>query len=514
MRDFPTFCIGEMFDRAAARHPDAQVILDLPLGIAPADGVRLTVARLAQHVRRLSAQLRHSGVVRGDRVAIYKTDNFDIALLAAAVQRIGAVPALLSPLLESEVVERLLGTLGMPWLLTDRRSFDAGRFAALAGRVLLCAGEEAPGTRSLARQPAGPDVPPDPPGRHEPAFISHTSGTTGLPKLVVQTPDALGQRLRQQRPLARLTWRHETVALSMSFVHARFYSALYLALSYGNPLVVVVDSDPAKVGPIFARTRPGAVETQPNTFIDWEVLADAPGRPLAGVRYYSATFDAMHPRTIQVLLGASTRRRPLFLQLYGQTETGPVTGNVYTARSAHHADGRCVGWPFPRVINLRIVDQFGKRLPAGKVGFIAIRSRTLAVTYLGEDARFQGQLVDGWWRMGDMGKMDRWGRVHLLDREIDHVGAIDSNLAVEDELMSALPELREIVIVADGAGRPLPVVCTRDDAALDGARWAAATRHLPALATPRHVPFDRVPRTATWKVRRLELARALREGAL
>lgn len=146
------------------------------------------------------------------------------------------------------------------------------------------------------------------PGPHEPGLISHTSGTTGLPKLVVQTPNALYHRLWLQKVVGSWVWRHETVALAVTFVHARFYSALDLGISYGNPLLIAVDTGPENIGPFFARHRPGAVETQPNTFIDWEVLADADGRSLSSVRCYSATFDAMHPRTIQTLLGASVRR--------------------------------------------------------------------------------------------------------------------------------------------------------------------------------------------------------------
>ena len=513
MVDFPTFRIGEMFDQAAERHRTAQVILDVPLGLAPEDGTTLTVGQVADHVRRISARLSGAGVERGHRVAIHKTDNFDIALLASAVQRIGAVPALLSPALPGEVVTGLLERLEKPWLLTDRQKLDTSTLDLTAARqTLLCAGEERADCVSLTRFADAPVAPPNPPGRHEPALITHTSGTTGLPKLVVQTPDALGQRLRPQKVLAARTWRHESVALCMSFVHARFYSALFLALSYGNPLIVAVDPDPARIGPLFARTRPGAVETQPNTFIDWETLAGAENAPLSSIRYYSATFDAMHPRTIATLLDASTRRLPFFLQMYGQTETGPVTANLYTRRGAHRADGRCVGWPFPRVIRLRVVDDDGRALGPGEVGHLEVKSRTRAVTYLGEDERFASQVTDGWWRMGDMGRKDRWGRVHLLDREIDQLGVIDSNLRVEDQLMARLPELREIVLVSGVDGRPLPVVCTRDDGALDPDRWAMATAGLPPMAPPRQIPFDLVPRTATWKVRRPELVQALRDG--
>ena len=507
------FYIGLMFDEAARVHGDAPVHLDQPLQLAPADGTTLTVRALAEHVRQLSAKLYAAGIRRGDRVAVYKTNNFDIALLASAVQRIGAVPALLSPMLDGDTVNQLLRRMGEPTLLTDRAKLDSESIdLTAAGRVLLSAGEQVPGTVSLAWYSDAPIPEPTVPDVHEPAFISHTSGTTGLPKLVVQTPDALWQRLKVQKLVAGRTWRRETVALCISFVHARFYSTLHMGISYGNPLLVAVNADTATIGPLFAAHRPGVVETQPNTFVSWEVLADADGDPLANVRYYSATFDAIHPRTVQTLLGASRRTRSLFFQLYGQTETGPVTGTWISRRSQSTMDGRCVGWALPGTIRLRVVDRDGRRCKPGQAGFIEVRSRTRAITYLGEDGRFNGQLTDGWWRMGDVGFKDRMGRVHLLDREIDQIDDTDSTLELEDELLSALPELREVVIVAGAGGEAVPVVCTRDDVPLDENRWRAATSAMPRLAKPRQFRFDQLPMTATWKIRRPELIRLLRDG--
>jgi long-chain acyl-CoA synthetase len=507
------FYIGLMFDTAAAAHGSAPVILDTPLQLAPEDGTRLTVRQLADHVRRLSAKLVAAGVRRGDRVAIYKTNNFDIALLASAVQRIGAVPALLSPMLDGDAVSQLLARLDRPVLITDRSKLDGVSVDLEPTHlVLLSAGEELPGTVSMSRYVDAPIPEPVVPDVHEPAFISHTSGTTGLPKLAVQTPDALWQRLRVQKLVAGRTWRRETVALCVSFVHARFYSALHLGISYGNPLVVAVDPSVPNISSLFAAHRPGVVETPPNTFASWEVLADAPDQPLASVRYYCATFDALHPRTVQTLLGASRCARPVFFQLYGQTETGPVTGSWITRRSATTVDSRCVGWPLPGTIRLRIVDETGRPVRHGQVGRIEVRSRTRAITYLSEEARFTAQLNGGWWRMGDIGFKDRLGRVHLLDREIDKLDATDSNLELEDRLLSSLPELREVVIVPGAQGEPVPVVCTRDDAPLDLDRWKKAISGMPQLASPKQLAFERLPMTATWKIRRPELAQLLQHG--
>ncbi|MFD0488911.1 AMP-binding protein [Saccharopolyspora spinosporotrichia] len=305
--------------------------------------------------------------------------------------------------------------------------------------------------------------------------MTHSSGTTGVPKLVVHSAEALWHRLLPQK-LWSWPMRGRKAAFCVSFVHSRFYHALGVFLHYGSPMVIAVDPAPDKIGPLFARTRPQVVETHPNTYVEWEQLADAQDRPLGAVRFYTGTFDAMHPRTIQRLLSASRQRNPLFLAFYGQSETGPVAGRWYTRRSAGSADGRCVGRSLPGFTRVRITSPAGGRAATGATGHIEVRSRSRAVTYLGEDARWQSQLSGGWWRMGDMGYKDRLGFLHLLDREADRIATVDSNLEAEDVLMGRLPELREVVIVEGPGGEAVPVVCTRDERPLDMDRWRARSR--------------------------------------
>src|SRR5687767_562755 len=108
------FHIGDMFHQAAARHGDVPVILDRPLDVAVDEGTRHTYSSLAGIVDRLAKQLWTAGVRARQQVAIHKTDNVDIALLACAVSRVGAVPALLSPGLDGSVVDTLLTRLERP----------------------------------------------------------------------------------------------------------------------------------------------------------------------------------------------------------------------------------------------------------------------------------------------------------------------------------------------------------------------------------------------------------------
>jgi acyl-coenzyme A synthetase/AMP-(fatty) acid ligase len=111
-----------------------------------------------------------------------------------------------------------------------------------------------------------------------------------------------------------------------------------------------------------------------------------------------------------------------------------------------------------------------------------------------------------------MGRLSRFGLLHLMDREVDRVESVDSNLAVEDLLMSRLHELREVVIVAGPEGEPVPVVATRDELPLDERRWRRATLDLPPMADFRQFRYDDLPRTSTRKIQRPELARLVGEA--
>lgn len=506
------FHLGPLFRRAADRHGAVFVTLDRPLDTHPALGVDLTYASLADVVEELSGRLWEAGVRPSEQVVVHKTDNVDIVLLTCAVSRIGAVPVLLSPGLSAEVVGQLVERLGQPWLVTDRAKLE-GPLKGVGLRVRRTLSvDDAPGAEPLekfagARRPTAVRLHP-----REPSLITHSSGTTGVPKLAVHCANTMWNRLAPQKAMGWPT-RGETAALHMSFAHSRFYHLLGVLLHFGSPLVLITDPDPASVGPLLVRHRPGIVETHPNTFVLWEELADAPGGPLSRVRSYGSTFDAIHPRTVRRLLGASTRRTPWLIQLYGQSETGPVAVQWFTRRSAARADGRRVGVGIPGFTRVRVTGPGGRRVAPGTPGRIEVRTRGRILTYLGMEDRYDRRLGDGWWEMGDMGCRSRLGALRLIDREIDRIDAVHSNLEVEDLLMSRLEELREVVIVPGADREPVPVVCVRGERPLDPERWREAVADLPAMAEPRQWRFEELPLTATWKVRRVEITRMLAEGA-
>ncbi|MEO6085298.1 MAG: AMP-binding protein, partial [Umezawaea sp.] len=478
--------LGTLFERAASKHPTNVLILDHDLDIAPEFGRRATMTEVADLVADIASRLWAVHVRPGDRVVVYKSDGFDITLLACAIARIGAVPVLLSPHLDGATVSELLRRTDRPTLVTDQAKLEGELPASvfdLVSLVLLTSGSwpdatELSGLAGAERVPAVV-MPAD-----HPTLITHTSGTTGVPKLAVHTGRSLQSRYR---PQATVTWPilrgRETIAIHVSFVHSRLMTALAIALFRGYPILVLADSTPVRVADIFARLRPGIIEAHPNVYLAWEELADDPRGPLSNVKMFSSTFDAIHPRTVHRLLGASRRRSPLFAQIYGQSEVGPAVLRGFTKRRKLEDDGRCVGWPVPGMTAVRVVSRDGKPPSATNPGFIEVRSDGRVVTYLGEKSRYDKQVSQGgWWRMGDVGYRTRWGCVHLLDREVDLIEGFGSTLAAEDKLFGRLADLAEVIIVPGANGEAVPVVCTKGDRPLDQNAWDAAVSGLPEMA--------------------------------
>ncbi|MEN3584878.1 AMP-binding protein [Streptomyces sp. ZYX-F-203] len=504
--------LGTLFDRAAARHPANFVVLDHDLDIAPGLARRSSLTELADLVADFSSRLWAARVRPGDHVAIHKSDNFDISLLACAVARTGAIPVLLSPKLDGATVAELLRRVGRPFLVTDQAKLEHDLPAEVFGlshAVLLTSGDHR-GSTTLASLAGARRIDPVAMPVDHPTLITHTSGTTGTPKLAVHTGMSFQARYRPQATvLATILARREPIAVHVSFVHSRMFTAMPISILQGHPLIILRDDDPAAVGDLFTRVPPGFIEAHPNTFLRWEVLADDPRAPLSEVKYFSSTFDAIHPRTVNRLLQASRRKGCRFAQAYGQSEVGPIAARTYTLEDGADFDGRCVGVPFPGMTGVRVVSRDGNPPSRENPGFIEVRSDGRIVTYLGEHERWQKQTHDGWWRMGDVGYRTRRGCLHLLDREVDEIPGVQSTLEIEDRLFTRLPELVEVIIVPGPDGRPVPVVGTRDDRPLDPVAWSRAVADLPVLASPAQWRLEDLPQTATTKIKRLELARLL-----
>lgn len=488
---------------AAKRFPDAEFVLDRPLDVAPHLGTRLSYATMAELVERLAAELAARGVRAGDVVAVYKKQNADLLLAACALARVGAIPAMLSPSLPLPEATALLDRLGPAHVLSSHGKLD-DREAIVAESV----GQAVSAGWGTAFTPV-PRV--EPPAPEDTYLITHTSGTTGLSKLVPQARRGTQMPVTLQVVIARALRFRDPFAMAVSFVHARTFAAYAAALRLGIRVIMISDPSPENALPLLREYGPGAVETHPNMAMGWEAELRRDPSPFERVRVVLSTFDAIHPRTIKTLMNACGRRSPLYFQNYGQSETGPVTQKMYTLRSMHRIDDRCVGRNFPGMTKVRVVDENGRPVKRGQVGRIAIQSKGMGLDYLGEHDRYTGNFVDGWWLMGDYGYLDRTGQLIMEDRGNDRIPGVDSVLRVEDRIIDALPEVREALLLGD-ADEQFLVYIPYEGATVDPQRLREVAG-LPADSPVRllQMSWQDIPMTSTWKVRRHLLLAALKQ---
>jgi malonyl-CoA/methylmalonyl-CoA synthetase len=106
------------------------------------------------------------------------------------------------------------------------------------------------------------------------------------------------------------------------------------------------------------------------------------------------------------------------LERYGMSETGMLCSNPCRPREGKRLPGS-VGRPLPGV-GLRVTDDHDRACAIGTVGHVQVRGPNVFKGYLGmlEKTR-EAFTPDGWFRTGDVGRIDAQGHVHLSGRAKD-----------------------------------------------------------------------------------------------
>lgn len=520
--------MGELYHEAGRRNPTQQVIVDRPADIDPDGPTARTYGEWADLIDSAAAWLAAAGVGPWDRVAIMKTNHFDILLLGCAVARLGAIPCMLSGSYGPDVAHVLLTRLEQPYLITDAAHLDGCGMTKEAVSTLtrrtITVDEVAdrPDVTPLASFAGAPPVTPRLREYHEPQIITHTSGTTGIPKLVMHSAESvysMGVVESDRWP----TWlkKKDTVVFCDPFTHERL-TTFQLAMATITPRMVML-SDPksSRVREVLAEHRPTVVETLPNIYLIWEPLTREEPGLFDSVRLFVNSFDAIHVRTIRTFLNATKRRFPVWIQSWSQSENGVLVMRPYI-RAMVRKQGKLppptqlIGWPIPFHAKLRAIDPVsGERVPPGRVGLIEISQPGRCLAYVAEQDRHDIKVNGEWWNTGDLGVINRLGAVRLVDREVDRIGDGDglSAIAIEDVLLDRLPQTTEVIVLPQADGLPVPVYSTDGDVEIPEDEWRRAVRDLPELAQPIRIGWDEFPRTGTWKIRRIDLREQLVSAA-
>ena len=353
----------------------------------------------------------------------------------------------------------------------------------------------------------------------EPALIYFTSGTTGMPKMVLHTHASygLGHRVTGRfwldlRP-DDLHWNVSDTGWAKAA-----WSSLFGPWNCGASLFVQHSAGQVPTGRRARRAwlnTPSPRCVPPRRFTaGWCSSIWQSFRPLA-LRHCVAAGEPLNPEVIAIW------KRATGLTIrdgYGQTETVLLCGNF----PGIDVKPGSMGLPTPG-FELAVVDDAGSRAPVDQEGDLAVRiepDRPLGLfrEYWQDPEATSHAFRQGWYRTGDCGRVDADGYFWFIGRADDVINSSAYRIG-PFEVESALVE-HPAVVEAAVVGKPDPirgeivlafVVLAKGYAACEALKTELqehVKRTTAPYKYPREIEFvDDLPKTVSGKIRRVELRR-------
>ncbi|NVI89049.1 class I adenylate-forming enzyme family protein [Actinomadura sp. BRA 177] len=434
--------LGESIALTARNYPDRASFLF-------ADGGEHTFAQTNARVNRLVSALRSNGIGRGDRLAIFALDSHRFVEIVLAATKLGAVYVPLNYRLRRPEVDVLVGRAKPAAFFYDVRY--AGLLDGLDeqhGIKLMLALDERPGEAVSEYEDllaTGTEAePPVVASDGDIIGLAFTSGTTGLPKGVLQSQRMMKAIVTEQIIEFRMLPEEVRYTAAPAF-HITGICQLLAGVSYGFTSLVVPQFDPrVTLDHLAADKLTGIfmVPTMISTVLQLDGVHDHDYERLR-LMYYGAA--AMSP---SLLRRAMDTFRCDFLNAFGAGTEAGLQALLGPEDHRRALDGRpellgSIGKPAYGVA-LRIVDDDLRDVPPGEVGEIATRSDMQFDGYLDMPEETERATRGGWFRAGDMGYVDDSGYLYLHGRKKDMIVRGGENI-YPIEIESVLAEHPDVV---------------------------------------------------------------------
>ena len=472
------------------------------------DERELTYAALDVATARAAGLMRAKGVRPGDRVGIMlaNVEYFPIAYFGAL--RAGAVVVPLNPLLKEREVAFALADSGARLLVAWHASADAAHAGSDQTGAECVLVEPGPFEALLDRCALQPDVMAR--AGEETAVILYTSGTTGSPKGAELTHDNLLRNVEASLDVFGMGAAAVTLGALPLFHAFGQTCAMNATIAAGGMLTLLPRFDGTKALEIIERDRVTIFEGVPTMYaamlhssraneVDTSTLAvcvsGGAAMPVELMRAFEARFGC------QVLEG------------YGLSETSPVAS--FNRRDRRRKPGS-IGLPVDGV-EMRVVDEAGAEVGHGEVGEIAIRGHNVMNGYWRRpDATAEVLDCDGWFRTGDMGRVDEDGYFFIVDRKKELVirGGYNVYPREIEEVLYEHPDVAEAAVIGiphDELGEEVAAAVALKEGAdttPDEIRSFVKER-VAAYKYPRHVWLvEELPKGPTGKILKREIRRS------
>ena len=503
--------IAHLLAAQARRTPDAVFLRTQD------DGT--TYRQALERSGRLAAGLASIGVLPGEPVVVLMGNSITQVVVWFAVNHLGAVHVPVNPALVGDGLAHPFRVTGARTAVVDADLLP--RLDAVAAQlpdlqsVLVLGGtglEPAPGGLTgklldldLVGAQDLPPLPPAPYDELDPAVMLFTSGTTGVSKACV---------LSHRYVVSQGRFHAQSLALTGDDVLYSPFPLFHIDAATLTVVAALTVGGTAALGRGYSTSR------------FWDEVR---GFGATVFNFMGATLTMLwkqppSPRDREHRLrlgwgvpmpewkaGFEERFGVVLYEVYGLTDAGVP---VYDPLEGGHRPGACgrVIAPF----ELRIADQDGTALPAGRTGEILVRGREPGLTmteYFGLPEATAHAYRGGWFHTQDLGRLDADGYLTFVGRSGDVIRRRGENISALE--VEQAVETHPAVLEAAAIGVPselteedvMVCVVPRPGAAVGAADLVAhLDGRLAAHMIPRYVRFvDHLPRTPTEKVEKFRL---------
>jgi acyl-CoA synthetase (AMP-forming)/AMP-acid ligase II len=470
------------------RDPDAPAV--------HASGEMTTVGELQARADAIAAELRQAEVGVGAAVAVRLPNTAELIATLFGVWRAGGVYVPINPRLTQTEVDR---------------TFDAVRPAAIVTDDGVSAGVDEPAHHT-------PDI----------ALIQFTSGTTGRPKPVLLRHDGVlvildgvigtvrGGSSGAATGAAKKAPMPNLVPVSLS-VWAGIYQVLF-AFRVGAPVVLMDQFETGEFARLVrefgirSTVLPPAAMTM---LCDDDAIRDL--SPLRYVRSISSPLSPLQARRFHDQFGIAV------MNGWGQTEIGGEIVGWSGADTKEWGETKLgsVGRPH-RDVTVRAVDESGSTLSAGEPGELWVMTPALSAGYADGNDLGDRLSDDGWFRTGDIGRVDEDGFVWIEGRVSDVINRGGLKVYPDEvaEVLRLSPAVLDAAVVGVRDERlgevPWAFLVASDGGSVPSDREleVLAREHLAPYKVPvRYVTVDELPRNDVGKVVKSDLLAADAEGS-
>ena len=449
---------------------------------------------------RVASWLAGRGITPGDRVGLMAPNTLEFVELYYGILRAGAVVVPMNPLFKSREVSYHLSDSGAALAFAWHGVADQAAEGARSAETDLVIIEPSGLAETLARSDPVPAVADRAPS--DTAVILYTSGTTGQPKGAELTHANLISNIEVTRTTL-LGLRPADVMLGALPLFHSFGQTVVMgcAIATGGCLTLLPRFDPVRALEIIKRDQVTVLAGVPTMYTAILHSAGGSAGDVASLRLCVSGGAAM---PVELMRAFEKQFDCMILEGYGLSETSPVASFNHPDRDRKPGTiGQAIAG-----VEMRIQNDDGDPLPSGEIGEIAIRGDNVMKGYWRRPRDTEEAMEGGWFRTGDLGRVDAEGYFSIVDRKKDMIirGGLNVYPREVEEVLYEHPAVAEAAVIGvpdQLLGEEVAAVVTlKPGASADpGQLREHVKRQLAAYKYPRHVWIvDELPYGGTGKI--------------